>query len=246
MSTFEKIKDFFDNLSATQSTIERTVIDFVSAVTPWLAPFVPAYLVYYNATHRLDLPSWIAFILACAVEFLGLSAVHTALELWTHNQRTAAVLATEKSKKLTKTVRRFKFIPLALALFSGCFYVAIVLIVNALLDLFPADNNVKVIAHAMLSLLSVDAALIIAIRAQHRKQLAKVSAPKVARKMRQDAPKDDNFSGLPSDWRKLSPKQLEEIKDMTAEEIASRANISIRAAQLWVARSKNGHTKESA
>lgn len=137
--------------------IEAGLIDSIAAITPWLAPLIPAYLVYHNMLERLDYSELFALIGAGAVEFLGLSAVHTAVTLWQWND--------------TRKVGRA---PLWAALVAGLFYVAIVLVVNAVLDIAqgtPSEPYVKILAHALLSLLSVDAAVIIAIRASHARRV---------------------------------------------------------------------------
>lgn len=137
--------------------IEAGLIDSIAAITPWLAPLIPAYLVYHNMLERLDYSHLFALIGAGAVEFLGLSAVHTAVTFWQWND--------------TRKVGRA---PLWAALVAGLFYVAIVLIVNAVLDIAQGTSSeqyVKILAHALLSLLSVDAAVIIAIRASHARRV---------------------------------------------------------------------------
>ena len=65
--------------------LEAMFIDTVAAVTPWLAPLIPAYLVYHNMTQRLGYPPIFGLVGAAAVEFLGLSAVHTAVTFWQWN-----------------------------------------------------------------------------------------------------------------------------------------------------------------
>lgn len=145
-SILREVKHFFRELKA-------SFIGIVSEVTPWLAPAIPAWLVYMNMTNRLGYPQTIAFIGALAVECLGLSAVHTAVSFWRWN-------ADHKDG-------RAQFGP---AIFAAGFYVVIVLTVNAALDIFPDWPGTKIFAHALLSLLSVDAAIIIAIRAAHNKE----------------------------------------------------------------------------
>jgi hypothetical protein len=152
--------------------IEAGFIDTVAAVTPWLAPLIPAYLVYHNMTTRLGYPPIFGLIGAAAVEFLGLSAVHTAVTFWTWND------------DHTKERAPFWF-----AFGAGLFYVFIVLTVNAALDIAQDSQGVKIFAHALLSLLSVDAAIIIAIRAQHARRLADKQSERDERKAQREAAK---------------------------------------------------------
>jgi hypothetical protein len=138
----------------TVKRFEALAIDTIAAITPWLAPLIPAYLVYHNMLERLAYTELFALIGATAVEFLGLSAVHTAVTFWQWNDN-------HKSERA----------PFWFALGAGLFYVVIVLTVNAALDIWRDVEGVKILAHALLSLLSVDAAVIIAIRAQHARML---------------------------------------------------------------------------
>jgi hypothetical protein len=155
--------------------IEAVFIDTIAAVTPWLAPLIPAYLVYHNMTTRLGYPPIFGLIGAAAVEFLGLSAVHTAVTFWTWND------------DHTKERAPFWF-----AFGAGLFYVAIVLTVNAALDIWQDSADVKIFAHALLSLLSVDAAIIIAVRAQHARRLADKQSERDERKAQRVAAKSQN------------------------------------------------------
>jgi hypothetical protein len=68
------------------------------------------------------------------------------------------------------------------------FYVAIILTVNAMLDL-NQSLEVKVVAKAMLSLLSVVAAVIIALRSQHRWRLQEIAEAKAEQKREREKAK---------------------------------------------------------
>ena len=153
--------------------IEANVIDTVSAVTPWLAPLIPAYLMYTNMTVHLGYPWWIGMMGAAAVEFLGLSTVYTAVTFWQWND-------SHKSEKA----------PLWVAVASGAFYVAIILTVNAMLEIFDYSKDVKILSHALLSLLSVDAAIVIALRAQHARRLSDKAEEKKERKATRESMKE--------------------------------------------------------
>lgn len=145
--------------------IEAMFIDTVAAVTPWLAPLIPAYLVYHNMTQRLGYPWVFGLVGAAAVEFLGLSAVHTAVTFWQWND-----------------AHKIERAPFWFAFGAGLFYVVIVLTVNAALDIWQGAAWVNILAHALLSLLSVDAAVIIAIRAQHARRLTERDEARQERK----------------------------------------------------------------
>jgi flagellar biosynthesis GTPase FlhF len=97
-------------------------------------------MVLDNAIHLLHWPDPVAWMVAGAVEGLGLSVISTAFQLW-------------KEKRES----------LKIAIGTTIFYLLVVITVNVLLELgFPV-----VIAKALLSLLSVPAAVTIALRAQN-------------------------------------------------------------------------------
>ena len=146
--------------------LERVLIDNISATVPWLAPIVPAWMAYRNMTTHLEFPWWVALLCAIAVEFLGLSAVSTAVKFWRFN---------DEKRKIDKNA------PVLLAAMAGLFYVVVILIVNAVLDL-NQSIEIKVLAKALLSLLAADAAVIIVLRSQHQNKLADIDNEKKARK----------------------------------------------------------------
>lgn len=200
--------------------IESTFIDTIAAVTPWLAPLIPAYLVYHNMTERLDYPALFGLIGAAAVEFLGLSAVHTAVTFWQWND----------NHKLERA-------PFWFAFGAGLFYVVIVLTVNAALDIWRDVAGVKILAHALLSLLSVDAAVIIAIRAQHARRLTERDEARQERQAarrgatgnvgdatvtRQPASREDFVTA----WRANGHQSIAAL--------AQELGVNIRTAQRWV------------
>jgi hypothetical protein len=174
---FARLRGGLESLQDTSQTFERVVIDNVSAFTPWLAPLIPASMAYRNMITQLNFSPAISLLGAVAVEFLGLSAVATALEFWKFN---------EDKRKSDNSA------PFIVALLTGVFYVVIILTVNATLEL-NQSLEVKVAAKAMLSLLSVVAAVIIALRSQHRRRLNDIADEKVQRKAeRQQARSQEN------------------------------------------------------
>lgn len=202
------------------TNLEHKIVDFVSAVSPWLAPVVPAYLVFSNSIDRLDIPPFFAFILALAVECIGLASVHTAVTFWTWND--------EKRKSDDPAPHQW-------AIVAGVFYVAIVLVVNALLDIWT-DPLAKTIAKALLSLLSVDAALIIALRAQHKRRLSEIETEKVEKKTEKTSLKP---SRKPETNETPIEKKSQWVKDYMARAGVSRAT----AYRTYAAEFQNGHEK---
>lgn len=217
----------------TVKRIEATLIDTIAAVTPWLAPLIPAYLVYRNMTQQLGYPVIFGLVGAAAVEFLGLSAVHTAVTFWQWNDN-------------HKTERA----PFWFALGAGLFYVVIVLTVNAALDIWHGSDGIKIFAHALLSLLSVDAAIIIAIRAQHARRLTEREQARTERKAaRIDANKTRTDANEREQGANKARTPATKDEFMTAwnanghESIAALArelSVNPRTAQKWVDKS-GGH-----
>lgn len=123
---------------------ERTLIDNVAATVPWLAPVSPAYMVWHNAVNLLGWPAWVAWMVALAVEGLGLSVVSTAFSLW-------------KQKSSSFYV----------AVITTAFYLTLIITVNVALELGASAW----IAKALLSLLSIPAAVTIALRSQNAQDL---------------------------------------------------------------------------
>jgi hypothetical protein len=64
---------------------EAVAIDTVSALAPWLAPIIPAFLTYTHMQGSLNYPQWVAFVGALVVEFIGLAAIYTATQFWDYN-----------------------------------------------------------------------------------------------------------------------------------------------------------------
>jgi hypothetical protein len=241
------------NLSARLRHVERAIIEFIVAFSPWLAPAIPAYLVAHNAwrylaqgTEAIDVG--FVVVTALAVELVGLSAVHTATEFWTWNS--------EKRKSDDAA-------PFIVAAAAGLFYIVIVLLVNAVLEATGGDITARITAKALLSLLSVDAALIIALRSQHARRLEEIAESKAEKRAggRPDAgntpepaaPAEKspesrrNAPRFPSDWRDLTPEHKLELAGMSPIEIAAAAGVSDRSGREWARKLReNGfHHEES-
>lgn len=156
--------------------LEGVLVDNISATTPWLAPIIPAWLAYRNMVGKLGFEPWVALVGAIAIEFIGLAAVNTALELWQYND--------SKRQKDASA-------PFGIAFAAGLFYIVIVITVNALLDI-SVELPVRVASIVLLSLLSVDAGMIIAIRSQHRRVLSDITSEKELRRIERQQEKNEN------------------------------------------------------
>ncbi len=229
MSAIKSIIGFIKGIKFAR--IEAGFINAIAAVTPWLAPMIPAYLVYHNMTERLGYPPAFGLIGAVAVEFLGLSAVYTAITFYQWNDSHKAERA-----------------PFWIAFGAGLFYVVIVLTVNAALDIWPDAPGVKIFAHALLSLLSVDAAVIIAIRAQHARRLNEREDAKAERKAARQAATSDatmtrhDATGGQGDATMTRQPATREVfittwRDnghVSVAELAAQLGVNPRTAQRWV------------
>ncbi len=170
-----RVERLFSFVKMLIGLLEASAIDVVSATTPWLAPVIPASRTYVHAIESLGYSQPVALIAALSVEFIGLAAVSTAVEFWNFNdallaRKEARVQLLKGEDKKRAKDRRVVGAPFQLAAASGAFYITIVLVVNVLLDWgLPLP---QVAANVLLSLLSVPAAVIIAIRSQHRRRTA--------------------------------------------------------------------------
>lgn len=165
------MKNFsFENFDHAIQNLEYSIVNLVSSISPWLAPIIPAYLTYTHTKNVLQFNSIIAFIAAITVEFLGLATVSTTLTFWNHNR---------KYKDPAKVA------PFKIALFAFCFYLITVLMINGVLETIPLDTqpstNIRVTISVLLTVLSVPAAITVAIRSIYSekiKNIKKFTSPK--------------------------------------------------------------------
>lgn len=133
--------------------IESVFIDTVSMVIPWLAPLAPASLAYRAMTTRLGFETWLALAMAAVIELLGLATLNTVFQFWSWN----------KDKKKSDPSS-----PVLWAVLMVVYYMAVILIVNTLLD----DSGViEKIAKGLLSSISIIGGVTIALRASHSRRI---------------------------------------------------------------------------
>jgi hypothetical protein len=145
MNYNSKFENFMDGWRHVIEVSERTLVDNIAATVPWLAPVAPAYMTWHNVLKVLGWPDLVAFLVAMAVEGLGLSVVSTAFSLWRAGANT------------------FK-----IAVGTVVFYLVVIIAVNVGLDLgWP-----HWVAKALLSLLSVPGVVTLALRSQLRQDVA--------------------------------------------------------------------------
>lgn len=158
----------FESIMQTWQRITRaaegTLLDNLAATTPYLATFIPATIAYKHTRLYLDFSRLEAATAALVVEFLGLAAVHTAFQLWSWNAT--------KNKSDEEA-------PVKAAILVGVVYLLVIIVTNVLLEAasvsgWSAAAVARIVAKALLSILSVVAAFVLALRAQHaRRQNAK-------------------------------------------------------------------------
>jgi len=237
MLTLTKIENFAHEA-------ERVILDLVAAFTPWLAPIIPAYLAYRNMVGVLAFPNWLALVGGAVVEFLGLAAVHTTFQFWNWNATNAGAKA-----------------PTLIAGATGAFYLLIVLSVNVILEAgtVPATQT---LAKTLLSLISVAAGIVLALRAQHSRRMAdKVNDEKEAQaereRLRQERREDrqaamleklenakiangnaNGKSGKTGDYLAFRATQMARNGEgpMNAKQVEAQFKVPLRTAYNWLAK----------
>jgi hypothetical protein len=218
--------NFFDKLNEAIRDIESSVVNFISAIAPWLAPLSPAYMTYEHAVNTLRFPQWVALPVALVVEILGFSTISTFMTFWFFNRRNKA-----ESKQA----------PIGLVVIAFLFYLALIVTANVLLDTFDNARGAVIAVRALFALQTIPAALIVVVRAGHRAMLADLAKEKEerraesSRKVTEDERKD--AGKFPADWRRvrklLTPEQIKEIATGKGGEIAYKYGVSERTARNW-------------
>ena len=160
-SIFQAIADILNGA-------ERSFLDLLSVVVPYMVPVIPAYLTYNHTMGEMQFPEWVAWTAAFVVEVLGITAVSTAIRFWRNN----TIYKSEKEKA-----------PFWLAVGVYVFYIVIVLSVNVLLEIVSGVRSGAVIwAIGLFSLLSVPSGILISIRAQYTELLVDRTERKAERR----------------------------------------------------------------
>lgn len=210
--------NLFDRLNYAIRNSEASLVNLLSAIAPWGAPLAPAYMSYQHMVNFLEFPQWVALSVGVVVEILGLSTIRTTLDFWSHNKRQRA---------------EYKKSPVWIAIFAFLFYMLIVLVLNVMLDT-SASAAALIASRALLTLLSVPAALILAVRAQHADLLSEISEQKAQKqKDSMKVAKVSESPGKVSDWRSLTERQKLQIAEMDVPEILQEYPISERTAYNW-------------
>lgn len=166
-------QNIFDRWDTAIRKGEASFVNFISSIAPWGAPLPAAYMSWEHMTRVLDFPDWLAFIVAGVIEILGFSTVSTILSFWMHNRKYT------DGKKQT---------PIWTVLFSFAFYLFIVVTMNVVLDAMAGTENERwavIFVKALLTLMTIPAAIILGVRTQHQEILTSIEDTKEARMVKE-------------------------------------------------------------
>lgn len=227
----------FDKINEWVRGTESSVVNFVSAVAPWLAPITPAYMTYDHAVNKLHFPEWVAFPAAAVVEILGFSAVSTLMSFWFFNRRNRA-----EAKKA----------PMGWVMFAFAFYLALIVCSNVLLDALKDNENAVIAVKALYTLQTIPAALIVIARVGHKDLLAEMAKEKKDKANEQaneganrsqeseqdtnDSPKESERSATARTYDSLSQSDKYFVLNSLSKVIAKEYRVGVRAAQKWKVR----------
>jgi len=205
--------------------VESVLIDAIAATSPWLAPVIPAFMCWQSMVTHLAFPAWVALAGAGVVELLGLATVTTTMQFWDYNN----------TRRLMDQTA-----PVYLAAGTALFYLTVVLTVNVMMDDSPTSYK---IAKALLSSLSICAAVTLAIRSQHSRRLASIEQQRKERREARQVLRAGNLPELAGnlpvnvDWRNLPDMEKVSMQSLSANQIAAKYGISERTARNWRAHS---------
>lgn len=230
-------ENIFDKWNDKVNRTEGSLVNFLTAFSPWLAPLAPAYMTYMHMVEFLKFPIWVAGALALVVEILGFATVSTFLDFWFFNRRNKA-----QSKRA----------PLSLVVVSFAFYLALIVFSNVLIDVAKAFGTEQhqsfavVAVRALLTLQTIPAAIIVAVRTGHRDLLREIQQEKLekdaAKLSEQVAKVSESYENFPkvSDWRKLRPTLTEEdllniayLSPAEVQSTASKFGVTDRTVENW-------------
>ena len=201
------MQNIFDRWNNWVNSTESSLVNFLTAFSPWLAPLAPAYMTYQHMKDFLHFPLLLAFALALLVEILGFGTVSTFLDFWFYNRRVRA-----GSKQA----------PLGLIVFAFAFYLCLILVTNVVIDIAKSFGTpdqllwATILVRALLALQTIPGATIVAVRTGHRELLKEIKAEKVEKesgKFQESSRKVPNeletsvesSKNVLLDWRKIRP-----------------------------------------
>ncbi len=150
--------------------VEDFLIDAVIGVMPWLTPLPSAVLIARATVKLLAWDPWLGVIMAVIVESLGIASINVALRLWEYNR------TRHKSNEPA---------PVKLAIAAVVVYLASIILLTVLFDVIPDAKHLAVL---LLPVLTLTAAMVVALRRSHWHRLAAINMEREDRKAaRQEA-----------------------------------------------------------
>lgn len=213
--------NIFDNANDFIRSAESSIVNLISAIAPWAAPLAPAYMAFFHMRDRLEFPFWVAFALSGVIEILGLSTVSTILAFWNYNRKAA------KTNKA----------PVLVPLVAFLFYLSVVLTLNVLLELPNQSVWLEISARALLTLLSIPAALILAVRTMHTDMIANLKAERAEHKAER-AERNRTKADTEPDTDRTDDRKSEMLP---VYDISERTELTAE----MIDHLKNGHTPET-
>lgn len=232
-------KNVFDKMDDWVNGTEGSIVNFLTAFAPWLAPLAPAYMTFLHMLNYLEFPFVISLALALLVEILGFGTVSTALDFWFHNRKEKAGI---------------KKAPLEVVIGVFIFYLLLILVSNVVIDVSVAYLSIAwqkgaiIVVKALLTLQTIPGALIVAVRTGHRgllQQIKKEKDEENSRKLSESSKNSREESGefsenFPKNWPTLRPTltdeyivYLSELDSVQLKQVAKKYKVEERTVSNW-------------
>ncbi len=186
-------RNVFDIANEWIRGVESSAVNLGTAIAPWGAPLPVVYMSFQHMRDFLAFPWFISFPVAAVIEILGFATISTGLALWMHNRK----YQDDKKKA-----------PLWIVFISFGFYIIIIFSMNVLIDATQGTiyaKNAELIVRAMLTLMTIPAALLLAVRTQHNALIVDLDRAREDRK-KGNLPKVSDISErTAADWRRVRP-----------------------------------------
>ena len=231
--------NIFDKLNEWVNDTEGSMVNALTALSPWLAPLAPAYMTFRHMDEFLQFPLLISLALAFLVEILGFGTVSTALDFWFHNRKEKAGM---------------KKAPLEIVIGVFVFYLVLILVSNVVIDISVAylsdawQKGAIILVRALLTLQTIPGALIVAVRTGHRDLLREIKKEKEQETFRKLSEKGETLreestkisENFPKRWSELRPTLTydevvwwSQIDSTQAKEKAKLHKVEVRSISNW-------------
>lgn len=228
-------KNWLDSIVDWLDSGEHSFVTLLSKFIPLIVPIIPAYVGYSHVVKQLGFDPFFGVVYGAVIEGLGYAAIFKAVQFW------------ENNKKYTSVKNQS---PLWVAISIYIVYLLVILVVNVLLDWQAGFEWWKVLAIALISLLSIPAGLLMSISAVHTERLLQRKEEKVARKLSRQVSEsslepDEKVSesyeeSYPKDWRTfrkmLSQEDLMKLSNLSPDAkkvMAEQHQVDIKTITNW-------------